>query len=52
MSIQQTVKDGVAFLEQTIAELTAERDYLDGRCAEMEKEIVRLRMKLAEMENK
>ena len=37
MSIQQTVKDGVAFLEQTIAELTAERDYLDGRCAEMEK---------------
>ena len=36
MSIQQTVKDGVAFLEQTIAELTAERDYLDRRCAEFE----------------
>ena len=36
MSIQQTVKDGVAFLEQTIADLTAERDYLDGRCAKFE----------------
>ena len=36
MSIQQTVKDGFAFLEQTIEELTAERDYLDARCAELE----------------
>ena len=36
MSIQQTVKDGVAFLEQTIEELTAERDYLDKRLAEFE----------------
>jgi hypothetical protein len=36
MSIQQTVKDGVAFLEQTIKDLTAERDYLDARCAELE----------------
>jgi len=36
MSIQQTIKDGVAFLEQTIEELTAERDYLDARLAEFE----------------
>ena len=36
MSIKQTIKDGVAFLEQTIEELTAERDYLDGRLAEFE----------------
>ena len=36
MTIKQTVKDGVAFLEQTIEELTAERDYLDGRLAEFE----------------
>ena len=36
MSIQQTVKDGVAFLEQTIIDLTAERDYLDKRLAEFE----------------
>ena len=36
MSIQQTVKDGIAFLEQTIKDLTKERDYLDGRCAEFE----------------
>jgi hypothetical protein len=36
MTIKQTIKDGVAFLEQTIEELTAERDYLDGRLAEFE----------------
>ena len=36
MSIQHTVKDGVAILEQTINDLTAERDYLDGRLAEFE----------------
>jgi hypothetical protein len=36
MSIQQTVKDGIAILEQTINNLTAERDYLDGRLAEFE----------------
>jgi hypothetical protein len=36
MSIQQTVKDGVSFLEQTIKDLTKERDYLDARCAELE----------------
>lgn len=36
MSIQQTVKDGVSFLEQTIKDLTAERDYMDARCAELE----------------
>ena len=34
--IQQTVKDGVATLEQTINDLTAERDYLDRRLAEFE----------------
>jgi hypothetical protein len=36
MSIQQTIKDGVATLEQTINDLTAERDYLDRRLAEFE----------------
>ena len=36
MTIKQTVKDGVVFLEQTIEELTKERDYLDGRCADFE----------------
>jgi len=36
MSIQHTAKDGVAFLEQTINDLTAERDYLDRRLAEFE----------------
>ena len=36
MSIQQTVKDGVSFLEQTIKDLTKERDYLDARCAKYE----------------
>jgi hypothetical protein len=36
MSIQQTAKAGIAFLEQTINDLTAERDYLDARCAELE----------------
>jgi len=36
MSIQQTVKDGVSFLEQTIKDLTAERDYMDARCAKYE----------------
>ena len=36
MTIKQTVKDGVAFLEQTIEELTKERDYLDARLADFE----------------
>ena len=40
MSIQQTINDGVAFLEQTIEELTAERDYLDARCAALENDLV------------
>ena len=52
MSIQQTVKAGVAFLEQTINDLTAERDYLDARCAELEVEIIKLRVKLSEKEMK
>jgi len=50
MSIQQTIKDGIAFLEQTIEELTKERDYLDGRCAELEKQVARLELWLAEKE--
>ena len=36
MTIKQTVKDGVEFFEQTIEELTKERDYLDGRLADFE----------------
>ena len=52
MSIQQTAKIGVAFLEQTINDLTAERDYLDARCAELEVEIIKLRVKLSEKEMK
>ena len=40
MTIKQTVKDGVAFLEQTIEELTKERDYLDARCAALENDLV------------
>jgi len=36
MIIKQTIKDGVEFFEQTIEELTKERDYLDARLADFE----------------
>lgn len=38
--------------DHRVDDLTAERDYLDARCAELEVEIVKLRVKLSEKEMK
>jgi hypothetical protein len=46
---QQEAKDGLAWLEKYIAELEQERDYLDGKCAELEKRNAILELQVAEM---
>ena len=60
MIIKQTIKDGVEFFEQTIEELTKERDYLDARCAALENDLVlddvvskleKVQTRLADFEN-
>ena len=38
--------------DHRVDDLTAERDYLDARCAELEVEIIKLRVKLSEKEMK
>lgn len=45
---QQQAIDGVDELVEYIEQLEQERDYLDGRCAELEKQVARLELRLAE----
>ena len=44
------IKKQLSKINEYIEQLEDERDYLDARCAELERLVIRLELKLAEME--